>query len=66
MTPSATVDVYDGSTGLWSQSVLSVARHYMGVTVVGTKAFFAGGGAASCCVCCDSVCVCVCVSSGAQ
>lgn len=42
----ATVDIYDDSTGLWSQTTLSQARHFgttEGVSVSGTLAIFAGG-----------------------
>ena len=40
---SAVVDIYDGSSGLWSNATLSVARSSLAATSVGTQALFAGG-----------------------
>ena len=41
--PSGIVEIYDDSTGTWDTAILSQQRHGLAMTIVGTKAFFAGG-----------------------
>ncbi len=43
ITWSATVDIYDTSSGTWSTDVLSQARDALAATSLGNKAIFAGG-----------------------
>jgi hypothetical protein len=40
---SDAVDVYNSTTGTWSTSRLSVARHSLAATSVGNLSLFAGG-----------------------
>ena len=40
---SATVDIYNDATGLWSTAKLSAARIWFAATSVGNVALFAGG-----------------------
>jgi hypothetical protein len=44
---SNVVDVYNGTTGVWSTSLLSVARPYLAAASVGNLALFAGGGSST-------------------
>jgi len=44
--PSATVDIYDYASGIWSVAALSVPRMYMSAASAGPFAAFAGGLAA--------------------
>jgi hypothetical protein len=42
--PSATIDIYDVMTDVWTTSQLSIGRTQMATVTAGNKIFFAGGG----------------------
>ena len=48
---SAVVDVYNGTTGVWSTAQLSLGRYGLAAASVGNVALFAGGVALSALLC---------------